>query len=398
MKRIVIFDQAESYGGSIARCLDIIKATPEYNYLLFTYIDITPIVEELSLPNLKTIRVKSYFSYQKKLIIKRKIKNIEKMSSVIKLLNDKTLALFDIVNEIWVATQIRWSLRGNKSAILVSNSNMHPVPMRLNRTLRCYHIVVFRSLDHLTRWSESTTEVDKFVSISAPLHQIYKKQLGIPESKATIIGDPVNANEELQQQRRSAKPENRVLPGKFTIVCAARICRQKGQLDACRAFYDSGIWTHSQLIIVGKADPDENSQKYLQEIHDFIDQNDLSGYIKLVGFQTNPLIWVDSAQIALHCATDFEGLGSSVIEAMQLGKIVIASDNGGPSSYIEHGINGFLYKSKDVKQLSETLSFAFTEYNNLSSISTKAMLDSTNQFSVQVISEKFRELFHDAFR
>ena len=110
MKRIVIFDQAESYGGSIARCLDIIKATPEYNYLLFTYIDITPIVEELSLPNLKTIRVKSYFSYQKKLIIKRKIKNIEKMSSVIKLLNDKTLALFDIVNEIWVATQIRWSL------------------------------------------------------------------------------------------------------------------------------------------------------------------------------------------------------------------------------------------------------------------------------------------------
>jgi len=396
MKTIIVFDQAESYGGSVARILDIVRETPEYNYIFFTYIDIKSKASNLNTPNLQVIRIRSRFSYQKKLLIMRKIgKRLEK-SLFSKVFLEKTLAAFDLANEFWVTFQIRRSLKNKRPDILISNSNIHAVPLRLNKTLNCYHIVVFRSLDQLGRWSEDIGRIDHFVAVSSPLHSIYQAQIGVPDHKASIIGSPFNAREDLEHQKHlptTALPTNPKL--QFTIVCVARICKQKGQLDACKAFHKSGIWDRAKLIIVGGADPDELSQNYLQEILSFIEKENLQDHIKLVGFQKNPLVWIENADLALHCATEFEGLGGTVIEAMQLGKIVIASDNGGPSSYLENGKNGFLYKSRDVEMLSQNISFIYHQYSQLDYISQQAMLDATEQFSTKSISAKFSEIFRD---
>ncbi|WP_372997857.1 glycosyltransferase family 4 protein [Marinobacter sp.] len=394
MKTIIVFDQAESYGGSIARILDIIRETPEHNYIFFTYIDIRSKASDLNIPNLQLIKISSRFSYQKKLRIKRKLGRLINNFSYFRLFLGKFLALFDLTNEILVTLQIRRSLKSERPDILISNSNLHAVPLRLNKTLNCYHIVIFRSLDQLSRWTEHTAKIDHFISISSPLYSIYKAQIGIPDHKASIIGSPFNALEDLERQRKlphTGLPYNPKL--QFTIVCAARICKQKGQLDACKAFHKSGIWKKAKLIIVGGTDPDELSQDYLNQILTFIERENLNDHITLVGFQKNPLVWINSADVALHCATEFEGLGGTVIEAMQLGKITIASDNGGPSSYIENGKNGFLYKSNDVEMLSQTLSLVYHQYPKLGHIQQKAMLNATEQFSTKSIATRLSEIF-----
>lgn len=394
MKTIIVFDQAESYGGSVARILDIIRETPEHNYIFFSYIDIKSKANNVNIPNLQLIKVNSRFSYQKKLSIKRNLGRLIERFYYLRLFLEKFLALFDLTNEIWVTRQIRRSLKNKSPDILISNSNLHAVPLRLNKTLNCYHIVIFRSLDQLSRWSEHTRNIDHFISISSPLYSIYKAQIGIPDHKASIIGDPSNAREDLKHQKRlnhTRLPADPKL--QFTIVCVARICKQKGQLDACKAFHKSGIWKKAKLIFVGGTDPDELSQDYLNQILTFIERENLNDHITLVGFQKNPLVWINSADVALHCATEFEGLGGTVIEAMQLGKITIASDNGGPSSYIENGKNGFLYKSNDVEMLSQILSLVYHQYPKLGHVQHQAMLNATEQFSTKSIATRFSEIF-----
>ena len=48
---------------------------------------------------------------------------------------------------------------------------------------------------------------------------------------------------------------------------------------------------------------------------------------------------------------EFEGIGMSFLEAMAMGKAVIAADNPTMNEYIEHGKNGFLFNLKNPKEL-----------------------------------------------
>jgi glycosyltransferase involved in cell wall biosynthesis len=104
---------------------------------------------------------------------------------------------------------------------------------------------------------------------------------------------------------------------------------------------------------------------------------------------------MNNANVILHCATQFEGLGSAVIEAMQLRKIVIASDNGGPASFIEHSKNGFLYRSSDIKDLQSNLEHVFREFSGLRNIENQAFQDSYLMFSRETISNQFLGIFQD---
>lgn len=48
---------------------------------------------------------------------------------------------------------------------------------------------------------------------------------------------------------------------------------------------------------------------------------------------------------------EYEGIGMSFLEAMAMGKVVIAADNPTMNEYIEHGKNGFLFNLKNPKEL-----------------------------------------------
>ena len=181
----------------------------------------------------------------------------------------------------------------------------------------------------------------------------------------------------------------------ITFLCVGRICEQKGQLDACKAFFKSNVWPKAQLVLLGGIDPDASSQRYHKRIIDFIAQHKLEEHIKIAGFQNNPLVWMKQADVILHCATAFEGLGSSVIEAMQLGKVVIASDNGGPSSFVTHAINGYLYPSRNIVKLAYLIQQLYEESGSLSDLERRAKLDAYRLFSRKRISKQFIMLYQE---
>jgi glycosyltransferase involved in cell wall biosynthesis len=61
--------------------------------------------------------------------------------------------------------------------------------------------------------------------------------------------------------------------------------------------------------------------------------------------------WQSAADLIVHPVTGVEAFGMAVPEAMALGKVVIASDEGGPGEVIEDGISGVLVKKGDAENL-----------------------------------------------
>ncbi len=67
----------------------------------------------------------------------------------------------------------------------------------------------------------------------------------------------------------------------------------------------------------------------------------LSGKVTMAGLQRNVPLWMQAMDIVVH-ASDREPFGIVIIEAMALGKPVIAGDAAGPTEIITDGVDGLL--------------------------------------------------------
>ena len=94
------------------------------------------------------------------------------------------------------------------------------------------------------------------------------------------------------------------------------------------------------------------------EYHDYLFQriNELGikEKVHMVGQQQNVPEWTQAMDIVVH-ASDDEPFGIVVIEAMALGKPLVAGANGGPTEIMTDGVNGLLSPYGDEIQLSQKI-------------------------------------------
>lgn len=90
-----------------------------------------------------------------------------------------------------------------------------------------------------------------------------------------------------------------------------------------------------------------------------------------------------------------EAMPQALIEAMALGRIVIASDNRGAKDIVQHGENGFLFKRGDYEDLAQSISFCIDDKNKkqLIDIQNNAR-KSVKKFSKSEFEKKLNRLIH----
>jgi glycosyltransferase involved in cell wall biosynthesis len=87
-----------------------------------------------------------------------------------------------------------------------------------------------------------------------------------------------------------------------------------------------------------------------------IQRRGLEGRVQMVGKQRNVPEWMQAMDVIVH-ASDREPFGIVVVEAMALGKPVIATKPGGPEEVIEHKKSGLLIPFNDPHALAEAVLF-----------------------------------------
>jgi glycosyltransferase involved in cell wall biosynthesis len=108
----------------------------------------------------------------------------------------------------------------------------------------------------------------------------------------------------------------------------------------------------ARAVIVGA--PHETEPRYEAQLRVQAAASGLDGLVRFAGFQSNVPEWIQAMDVFVH-ASDGEPFGIVVIEAMALGKPVIAGAAGGPAEIITDGENGVLVLYGDEESLAQSI-------------------------------------------
>ena len=137
------------------------------------------------------------------------------------------------------------------------------------------------------------------------------------------------------------------------IGIVGRLQRWKGMdvfLDAIPAILVRYPDVHA--VIIGG--PHETEPRYPAELQARVQTLGISRAVTFAGFQSNVPEWMQAMDIVVH-ASDHEPFGIVVIEAMALGKPVVAGAEGGPSETITPGVDGLLSPFGDAAALATSV-------------------------------------------
>lgn len=103
-----------------------------------------------------------------------------------------------------------------------------------------------------------------------------------------------------------------------------------------------------RMVVVGEGPEREH-------LECFVRRNDLENQITFVGFQNDITSWLNKAGIFVMSSTT-DAMPTALMQAMACELICISSNVGNIPDILIHGINGFLFESGNLGELSELLS------------------------------------------
>lgn len=151
-----------------------------------------------------------------------------------------------------------------------------------------------------------------------------------------------------------------------------RLSKEKGILNLIEAIGDI---PNAKLLIAGDGPERERIEAYISE-------HKLDGRITLLGYQNQDSIhkYITNSRFVVIPSICNENCPYSVLEAMEIGKPIVASRIGGIPELIADGENGYLYKANDINELKE-----------------KLMLMLDNDDKVNRFAQKSRELYESYY-
>ncbi|MCB0400796.1 MAG: glycosyltransferase [Flavobacteriales bacterium] len=148
---------------------------------------------------------------------------------------------------------------------------------------------------------------------------------------------------ELKNEPGSSHPNNPIIIGN-----AGRLVEQKGQLlliEVAKKLSKKGIPFEMHIAGEGPLEP---------EIRTAIEQNNLTGQVKLLGFVEDMQTFMQHIDIFVSTAL-WEGFGFVLAEAMAVKKPVLAFDLSSNPELVKDGVNGFLIQPNNTSAFAEKL-------------------------------------------
>ena len=218
---------------------------------------------------------------------------------------------------------------------------------------------------YVNKWRNAYDKIDYIITPS----KFYKEkfiEFGIEEKKVIHIPNFLN-NDNIEYDK---------LEKKDYYLYFGRLSEEKGIMTLVDAFQKIKL----KLKIVGTGPLKENIEKYINE-------KNLNN-IEVLGFKNGKELntILGNAKCVILPSEWYENGPYSAIEALKLGRPLIGSDLGGIPELIDDGVNGFIFKNKDVKNLKECI----LKMEKLDSINREKM----SQRSYEKFLDNYTELIH----
>lgn len=236
---------------------------------------------------------------------------------------------------------------------------------------------IARRMNHI---KSLLSKVGVFIAPSRYLLHRFKDEFGIPGGKLIYLDYGFN----LERLNNRARVPNEP----FTFGYIGTHIPAKGIQDLLMAF--SHIKQHCILRIWGRIREETASlkaiiaklpsaiQKRIEWNPEYSNQTIVSDVFNHIDALVVPSIWVENSPLVIH-------------EALQARLPVITADTGGMKEYIQHGVNGLLFKHRDVDSLGKQMELMASNPTYAALLGSRGYLQSKNK-NIPDIKQHVKEI------
>ena len=188
-------------------------------------------------------------------------------------------------------------------------------------------------------------------------------------------------------ERRDIRVELGLAPGTPLIGVAAVLRPQKALtvlLEAHARLLERVGDAH--LVLAGDGECRRPLEQRARELG-------IAAHVHFLGARDDIEAIISSVDVAA-LSSDYEGLPLFALECMVHGTPLVATDVGGLSEIVEHGVNGLLVPTRDPAALADALGSLLEDRDRLAAFAEAAMR-SAGAFSIEAIAERFADLYVD---
>jgi glycosyltransferase involved in cell wall biosynthesis len=172
----------------------------------------------------------------------------------------------------------------------------------------------------------------------------------------------------------------------YIITLIAALKPQKRPLDFIKAAeFITSKYSNARFLIVGDG-------KLKRKINRAIIKNRLERFVKLVGWQKDIENWLNATDLVVS-TSEWEGMPLAVLEAMYLGKAVVATSVDGISEVLKDNVNGLLYDCGDIDSLRDKISYIIEDQNAGRRLGGNAKSSMKDRFELSSFHKTTDELY-----
>lgn len=227
------------------------------------------------------------------------------------------------------------------------------------------------------------------IRASNALHEVR----GFSKNKIRQIPNTVKV-EPIRMDRAAVLKEMGWDDNTFLLIHVGFLTARKGQiylLQAVNAVRKQ--YPNIKVAFVGNGEDEEALKQYVQE-------NDLSAYVFFAGYRTNPIDFINAANIFLLPSVSNEDMPLAMLEAMVMGKSIISTDLAGIVEAIKDGENGVLLpldKQTLVADLEKAIVDLYNHPDKMRHYGEAAHITFQERFSERAYGQKMTGLYDQIF-
>lgn len=185
--------------------------------------------------------------------------------------------------------------------------------------------------------------------------------------------------------------------GPETVVIGhfGRLQRWKGAEEFLEAAaYVVGQWPSTRFVVVGGA-LFGLEERYAARLPELAAELELDGHVRFLGHRDDALSLMAQCDAVVHSSTKPEPFGMVVLEAMALGRAVVASTAGAPPELVVDGVSGLLAPPGNAPELASAMSRLAGDRALRERLGAAATEEACRAWSGTAMAERFAALYRE---
>lgn len=255
---------------------------------------------------------------------------------------------------------------------------------RMARVPQIVHVRSLHTFGKVERYLARS--VNSFVYMSRAIQALYR-QMGIPADQGRVIYDgfiPPEVRAPTDGSLQHTRTQFGLTNDDFVISNVGRIEWWKGHDYFVQAMADV-VQHHpnAKALIVGGVDPTMHNKAFHRKVEGMVNELGLANNILFTGFRSDIPQIMAMSDLIVHSASEPEPFGRVVVEAMLVGRPVVATAAGGVLDIVEDHVTGLTVPPRDATAMAGAIQYLLQHPQEAISMGQRAQQEASKRFSVE---------------